>query len=204
MTKSKIFKFLQIPATIVGICAMITILFFVFTKINIPALQKTNVQTPAATYTQKEVPELNIFMEYKDAKGTMFFSRRELKQEKVPSGAFYGLKVGAFHPPTVLVNDGVDFHSGPTWNGDRIEGKFQIQTDDQLKIVMIGISRTFLSTWGFTEIDFIKQAILELGFRKVRKMIKENKVEDYVFISDNFPQEYQNGIRGYQLLRDSL
>ncbi len=152
----------------------------------------------------KEVPELNIFMEYKDAKGTMFFSRRELKQERVPSGAFYDLKVGAFHPPTVLVNDGVDFNSGPIWNGDRVEGKFQIQTDGQLKIVMIGISRTFLSTWGFTEIDFIKQAILELGFRKVRKMIKENKVEDYVFISDNFPQEYQNGIKGYQLLRDSL
>ncbi|MDO8657292.1 MAG: TIR domain-containing protein [Candidatus Levybacteria bacterium] len=152
----------------------------------------------------KEVPELNIFMEYKDAKGTMFFSRRELKQERVPSGAFYDLKVGAFHPPTVLINDGVDFNSGPIWNGDRIEGKFQIQSGDQLKIVTIGISRTFLSTWGFTEIDFIKQAILELGFRKVRKMIKENKVEDYIFISDNFPQEYQNGIKGYQLLRDSL
>lgn len=152
----------------------------------------------------KEVPELNIFMEYKDAKGTMFFSRRELKQEKVPSGAFYDLKVGAFHPPTVLVNDGVDFNSGPIWNGDRVEGKFQIQSNGQLKIVMIGISRTFLSTWGFTEIDFIKQAILELGFRKVRKMIKENHIEDYVFISDNFPQEYQNGIKGYQVLRDSL
>lgn len=152
----------------------------------------------------KEVPELNIFMEYKDAKGTMFFSRRELKQERVPSGAFYDLKVGAFHPPTVLVNDGVDFNSGPIWNGDRVEGKFQIQGDDQLKIVTIGISRTFLSTWGFTEIDFIKQAILELGFRKVRKMIKENKVEDYIFISDNFPQEYQNGFDGYKILRDNI
>ncbi len=58
MTKSKIFEFLQIPATIIGICTIITILFFVFTKINIPTFQKTNVQTPTAAYTQEEVPEL--------------------------------------------------------------------------------------------------------------------------------------------------
>ena len=168
--------------------------------------KETEVIYPISEQTTflKEVPELNIFMEYKDAKGIMFFSRRELKQERVPSGAFYDLKVGAFHPPTVLINDGVAFHSGPVWNGDRVEGKFQIESNGQLKTVTIGISRTFLSTWGFTEIDFIKQAILELGFRKVRKIIKENEVEDYIFISDNFPQEYKNGFKGYQLLRDSL
>lgn len=169
-------------------------------------MQEKEVIYPISSQTPflKEISELNIFMEYQTPKGDMFFSRRELKQERVPSGAFYELKVGAFHPPTALINDGVDFNSGPIWDGDRIEGKFQIQSDDQLKIVTIGISRTFLSTWGFTEIDIIKQAILELGFRKVRKMIKENKIEDYIFISDNFPQEYQNGFRGYQLLRDSL
>lgn len=169
-------------------------------------LEEKEVIYPISSQTPflKEIPELNIFMEYQDPKGNMFFSRRELKQERVPSGAFYELKVGAFHPPTTLINDGVDFHSGPIWNGDRIEGQFQIKGTGQSKIITIGISRTFLSTWGFTEIDIVKQAILELGFRKLRKMVKEGKVEDYIFISDNFSQEYQNGFKGYQMLRDSL
>ena len=37
----------------------------------------------------KEIPELNVFTEYSDIHGTIFFSRRELQQAIVPSGAFY-------------------------------------------------------------------------------------------------------------------
>ena len=35
------------------------------------------------------VPELNFIIEYKDAMNNSYFARRELKQEQVPSGAFF-------------------------------------------------------------------------------------------------------------------
>jgi len=68
----------------------------------------------------------------------------------------------------------------------------------------IGISRTFLSVWGFLEDKNIKNALLELGHRKIRKMAKEGNVGDYIFITNNFPPEFQNGFEGYTKLRDSI
>ena len=44
----------------------------------------------------------------------------------------------------------------------------------------------------------------ELGSRIIRKMLLKKELKDYLFITDNFPQEYQNGLKGYQLLRDCL
>ncbi len=151
------------------------------------------------------VPELNIIMECKNSKGEGFFIRREIEQVRVKSGSFYNLELRSFHPPVELVNDGVEFISGPTVNGDRVEGEFEITSDKKTEIATIGISRTLLSTWEFIEDpDFIKQALLELGYRKVRKMIKNGGVEDYIFVSTEYPQEYQNGFEGYQRLRDAI
>lgn len=152
----------------------------------------------------KEIPELNIFIEYGDTRGNIFFSRRELQQVTVPSGAFHELKAGGFHSPVLLQNDNVNFESGPMWNGNRVDMTFTVKQGNLDKAITISISRTLLSVWGFTDIDEIKHALLELGFRKIRTMIKENNLDDYLFVTSNFPKEMQNGLKGYQLLRDSL
>ena len=148
--------------------------------------------------------ELNIVMEYKDARGRSYFTRRELKQEKVPSGAFYNLKASTFHSPSILVDDGLDLISGPHLLDGRHEAEFKINTEEGIKIAKIGVSRTFLSVWGFNSKGEVKQALLELGHRKMRKMAREGRIQDYIFITDNFPQEQQSGFEGYRILRDSL
>lgn len=35
-------------------------------------------------------------------------------------------------------------------------------------------------------------------------MIKDNNVQDYLFTTYDFPQEFQNGFEGYVKLRDSI
>ena len=150
------------------------------------------------------IPELNVIMEYKDANGKTYFTRRELIQIKVPSGAFYELKAGTFYPPSILVDDGLRLISGPADNSDRVEAIFKINTKEGVKKVMIGISRTFLSVWGFDAPDAIKQALLELGHRKIRRMVKENSLNDYVFVTSDFPLDYHGGFGGYKKVRDSI
>lgn len=151
-----------------------------------------------------EIPEFNVFAEYKDLENRHFFVRRELKQEKVPSGAFYAFKAAAFHKPSLLKDDGLKLLSGPNQNGDRYEAKFEIKTSKGIERAKIGVSRTFLSVWDMAEESKIKQALLELGHRQMRKMAKEGNVRDYVFVTTSYPQEYQNGFDGYKALRDSI
>lgn len=150
------------------------------------------------------VPELNVIMEYKDAKGKAYFSRRELIQVKVPSGAFFELKADTFFPPSVLVDDGLRLVSEPTSNGDRVEAVFSISTKEGEKKIVIGVSRTFLAIWGFDTQDLIKQALLELGHRKIRRMIKEGGLSDYIFTTIDFPTDYPSGFEGYKKVRDSI
>lgn len=152
-----------------------------------------------------EVPELNVFVEYKDLENRQFFVRRELKQEKVPSGAFYTFKAAAFHKPSLLRDDGLKFLYMLDSIGDRFEGAFEINTpNDGVKKAKIGISRTLLSVWDMTDMNMIKQAIVELGHRQMRKMAREGNIKDYLFVTVNYPQEYLNGFDGYKALRDSI
>ncbi len=148
--------------------------------------------------------ELNVIMKYKDANGKAYFSRRELVQVKVPSGAFFELKADTFYPPSVLVDDGLRLVSEPTNNGDRVNAVFSIDTKEGNKKVVIGISRTFLAIWGFDTRDLIKQALLELGHRKIRRMVKEENLSDYIFTTIDFPTDYPSGFEGYKKVRDSI
>ena len=151
-----------------------------------------------------EVPELNVFAEYKDLENRHFFVRRELKQEKVPSGAFYAFKAAAFHKPSLLRDDGLKLLSGPNHVGDRYEAEFEVKTSKGLERAKIGISRTFLSVWDMADEGKLKHALLELGHRQMRKMAREGNIRDYVFVTTDYPQEYQNGFEGYKTLRDSI
>lgn len=72
------------------------------------------------------------------------------------------------------------------------------------KKARISIRGTFLSVWGFSDESQTKQALLELGHRMIRKMIKENQVKDYLFVTTNFPTDFQGGFEGYAKVRDSI
>lgn len=150
------------------------------------------------------IPELNIIMEYKDANGKAYFTRRELKQERVPSGAFFQLKAGTFYPPSILVDDGLQLLSEPTQNGDRVEAVFKINTKEGVKEVKIGMSRSLLSVLGFEKNHQIKQAILELAHRKIRKMVKENNLADHLFTTYELPKHQEGGFDAYIKLRDLI
>ncbi len=155
---------------------------------------------------QNEVPELSLVMEYKDINGNTYFTRRELRQVKVPSGAFYTLERGGiFYPAEQIVDMGIKSISEPYSTGDNEKCDFEVSVGEQPQIVTIGVSRTLLSTWGIgDDNEKIRSVLAELGSRIVRKMVLKGKLEDYMFITSNFPQEYQNGYQGYKKLRDSI
>ncbi|MBI4226197.1 hypothetical protein HY612_03750 [Candidatus Roizmanbacteria bacterium] len=155
---------------------------------------------------KNEIKELSFVMEYKDMMGMTYFTRRELKRVRVPSGDFYEFQRGGiFYPAEQITNIGIKGVSIPIHTDDRYQSDFEVDISGKAEIVTIGVSRTFLSTWGFLDdIERIKSAIAELGSRVIRKMLLKKELNDYLFVADDFPQDYQNGFKGYQLLRDSL
>lgn len=155
---------------------------------------------------QNEVKELSFIMEFKDVTGATYFTRRELKQVRVPSGAFLELQKGnIFYPVEQIVDMGIKSISEPYSTGDNQKCDFEVSMGGQSQIVTIAVSRTFLSTWGIgDDNEKIRSALAELGSRIVRKMVLKRKLEDYMFVTNNFPIEYQNGFGGYKALRDSL
>lgn len=148
--------------------------------------------------------ELNIIMEYKDINGTAFFSRRELQQIKVPTGAFYTLKAGTFYPPTVLVDDGLELVAGPYVAGDGIKATFKINTSGGIKEVKIGMSDSLRTVLDLDGDELIKQALLELGHRKIRKMVRENNLTDFNFSTYDLPEHHEGGFEAYKLIRDAI
>lgn len=153
-----------------------------------------------------EVNELSLIMEYKDMNGISYFTRREIKQVKVPSGDFYEFqRGGTFYPAEEMSDIGIKSISDPFMDGDRHQSEFEVIFEGQSQIIRIGVSRTFLSAWGISDdIEKIKSAIAELGSRMIRKMLSKGEITDYLFVTSDFPQDYQNGFTGYKLLRDSL
>ncbi|MDO8657580.1 MAG: hypothetical protein Q7K55_02470 [Candidatus Levybacteria bacterium] len=155
---------------------------------------------------QTEVEELSFVMEFKDIHGATYFTRRELKQVRVPSDAFFELQKGdTFYPVEQIIDMGIKSVSEPYSTGDNQKCDFEVNIGGQPQMVSIGISRTLLSTWGIGDDDEkIRSALAELGSRIVRRMVLKGKLEDYMFVTSNFPQDYQTGFEGYKKLRDSL
>ncbi len=155
---------------------------------------------------QQEVPELNIFFEYKDNRGVEYFTRRELVLEKVPSGAFYNItKVGAFHPAVVLKDTGIRSVS-EIYRVDKTllyACNFEVEVSGETKIVTISVSHMMFTGWDFKNINEMKAAIVELGMRKIRKMIEEGNLRDHTFTVDDFKTNW-GGYKGYIASRDSI
>ncbi len=153
----------------------------------------------------KFIQELNIFFEYKDNRGVSYFTRRELVLEKVPSGAFYNItKVGMFHPAVVLQDTKIRSIEELPKTGDREEVVVKVDVIGQLKEIKIGISGSLLAIFGFSQQEEIKAALAELAMRKVRNMLREGKVQDHLFTSNELQATGISGIEAYRALRDSL
>ena len=65
------------------------------------------------------------------------------------------------------------------------------------------MSRSLSAVLGFETTDQIKQAILELAHRKIRKMVKENKLGDYLFTTYDLPEHHEGGFEAYIKLRSA-
>jgi hypothetical protein len=150
------------------------------------------------------IPELNVIMEYKDVNNKSYFTRRELNQLKVPSGAFYELKADTFHPPSILIDDGLRLISEPVRNGDRTEATFKINTEEGGKEVKIGLSGSLIAVFGFENDGLVKQAILELAHRLIRKMVKSKTLSDYCFTTHDLPEHHISGFEAYVQLRNNI
>lgn len=149
--------------------------------------------------------ELNIVVEYKDAAAKQYFTRRELKLEAVPSGVFNVLRLDTFHPPSRIINDGLEFNSGPFRGGDNSFVNFSYPINGDRKTVKIGISGSLIAICGFSSDKDIKQALIELGHRKIRKMIQEGvTIEEYTFTSYDSQDNTKSGYDRYVSLRDSI
>ncbi len=153
---------------------------------------------------KETVPELNVIMEYKDFNNKAYFSRRELKQLKVPSGEFFELEMDIFHPPTILIDDGLELISNPVVKGDSVEAEFKIKTSEGIKRVKIGMSGSLIAVLDLSDDELIKQAILELGHRIIRKMVKSGKLDDYLFTTHDLPEDNPGGFEAYVLLRNKI
>lgn len=150
------------------------------------------------------IPELNVIMEYKDSSNKAYFTRRELNQVKVPSGAFYELKADTFHPPSMLTDDGLRLISEPIRNGDRVEAAFKIDTKEGPKEVKIGLSGSLIAVLGLDKDELVRQAILELAHRLIRKMVKSNNLTDYCFTTHDLPEHHPSGFEAYIQLRNMV
>lgn len=152
------------------------------------------------------VRELSIIMEYMDPGGRKYFTRTELIQERVPSGAFFNLKTSIFHPPLILVEDNLQFLSEPFQGGDSVSVTFGIDTKEGAKKVNIGMSGSLSAILGFTNDAQIKEALLELAHRKIPKMIEENNLKDHIFTTSELPEhnEQENGFELYVRFRDLI
>lgn len=152
------------------------------------------------------VPELNIIFEYKDNKGVSYFTRRELILEKVPSGAFYNIrKVGTFHPAVVLQDSKIRKISElyvPQGNFTT-EVIVNVEVDGEIKKVRIGMAPGLTNIFGFSP-EELKAAFSELVQRKIRNMLREGKLQDYIFSSDEITKKSLSGFEAYKTLRDSL
>lgn len=153
-------------------------------------------------------PELNIFFEYKNNKGVSLFTRRELVLEKVPSGAFYNItKVGQFHPAVMLEDPKIRSISEPYMPQGNFATEVVVEVDvnGKLKQVKIGLEPGLSGVFGFPDDDEkIKAALSELAQRKVRNMLREGHLQDYIFSRNDIPDQTKSDFEAYTALRDSL
>lgn len=153
-----------------------------------------------------EVPELNIFFEYKDNRGITYFSRRELKLERTPSGVFNKITgIGEFHPAEKLVEQGIEYVDKLSRTMDGVQVLFYVIENGDKKQVKIGMSGTLLALFGFRE-DSTKSiaALKELGQRKIKHMKEKGKLADYTFTSEDLVDNTIGGFEAYKQLRDSI
>ena len=153
---------------------------------------------------KKLIPELAIYLGYEDMNGNRVFTKRELRQQLVPSGSFYDLEPSSFSQPKLLPQNIVEVVTEPFKTGDKVEMAFKVKAADVIYQTTIGISGSLVAVFRFEDDAQVRQAIIELADRKIRQMLIEAIPTDYLFTDHDLKGPNINGFEAYKLLRDSI
>jgi len=89
--------------------------------------------------------------------------------------------------------------------GDRTSALFEVIFDGETpKPITISISGTLMSILDISDIGYLTTALKELGERKIKKMIEENNLKDYMFTTSDKQINTVTGFERYKSLRDSI
>jgi hypothetical protein len=145
------------------------------------------------------IRDLMFVMEYQNLEGQEFVSKRALEQVLVRSGICYELSVGKYYPPKLSRKyPDVKFCGLLASMGGRRDGLFDVHDNEEVKTVIIGISGTLLSEWGFMNEEDILSAIKEIGMKKVQRMMNDGTLENYTFTTLDLPEKYTSGYDGFR------
>ena len=78
-----------------------------------------------------------------------------------------------------------------------------VEVDGEIKQVKMSMGPILIKVFGFSPDEF-KAAFSELVQRIIRNMLREGKLQDHVFTSEEMPKEPLSGFAAYKALRDSL
>lgn len=105
----------------------------------------------------------------------------------------------------MITKDCTVYYHGPLpTKGDYRSGLFRINTKDKTTPVEIGISNTLLATWGRDNDAAWGSALIELGSLMAELMWLRGNVGDYIFATNDHPQNFQAGEEGYRHLKSYL
>jgi len=88
--------------------------------------------------------------------------------------------------------------------GDYVRGLFHIKTNEEIIPVEISISGTFLQVWKRGNDTAWGTTLCEIGSLMAELMLLSNNIRNYTFVTHGYPQSFQNGEEGYNLLKTYL
>jgi len=143
-------------------------------------------------YTE-EIPLLSFYARYSNLEGQRILYKSSLKQQLVPSGAFYTIELGDKNEYQKLINEAViDKMDMLPSMGDYDEALF-ISGNNKFRVK---VSRTQLSCWGILEVQ-VPFCLQELGKANLKVMSSLSVYQDKEYSTHSFPDDCVSGFDGY-------
>lgn len=159
-----------------------------------PGLEKGyQLRLDGETIYNKEIKGLVFRARYKNANDETIEYVSNILQVRVPSDAFYILKLGSSHTYELMSSDiFIDKIVPLDSRGDYDESMY-VAGENKFKIK---VSRTLFSCWGFQG-DEIQSCLNELALANIQVMIKLNQFLDRDYSTYSFPAEALSGYEGF-------
>ncbi|KKS98530.1 MAG: hypothetical protein UV73_C0001G0051 [Candidatus Gottesmanbacteria bacterium GW2011_GWA2_43_14] len=155
---------------------------------------------------KNQIRELRLHFEFRNGKGSWFFSERLFKIQLVPSQAFYRIHPEpgdyiAVQPLTKFTIDEIESRP-PTGLNVTTSVKYTFQKET--RYLEIQVSRTLQEgIWRFST-DELNYALKELAERKIFQMIRTGDFEDKFVVNSYLKPTQETGFEAYKELRDSI